>query len=231
METEGKYCYKYPRPAVTTDCVILGWDGNLKVLLIERGRQPFRGCWAFPGGFLEMEEDAEACARRELEEETGLKAVELQQLHTFSAVDRDPRYRVISIAYYALVPLEDCRITAGDDAAKALWFPVNTVPELAFDHSGILQATLVQLRQKSRHYPIGKGVLPAAFTMDELQQFYEAVEQRPLDSEKFRQWILGTGILDELKAAGYSQKCYHFNPEQYELFSREGFGYKSVAGL
>ena len=101
---ENQYCYKYPRPALTTDQVIFGFgEGELRVLLIRRGNEPFKGKWALPGGFMDMDEDAETCARRELEEETGLKVVNFEQLYAFSDVDRDPRYRVVSIAYYALV--------------------------------------------------------------------------------------------------------------------------------
>lgn len=101
---EGQYCYQYPRPAVTTDCVIFGFDGEvLKVLLVERGGEPYKGCWAFPGGFLNMDETTDECAVRELEEETGLKDVFVEQLQAFSDVDRDPRGRTITVAYYALV--------------------------------------------------------------------------------------------------------------------------------
>ena len=137
---ENQYCYKYPRPALTTDQVIFGFgEGELRVLLIRRGNEPFKGKWALPGGFMDMDEDAETCARRELEEETGLKVVNFEQLYAFSDVDRDPRYRVVSIAYYALVRWEDCKVKAGDDADRAQWFPLSGIPPLAFDHRRILQ--------------------------------------------------------------------------------------------
>ena len=130
---EFKYHYKYPHPAVTTDCVIFGYDGKqLKILLIERGNEPDKGKWAFPGGFLNIDEQAEAGALRELQEETGMKDADIRQFHTFSAPNRDPRERVISIAYYALVKIQD--VKGGDDAAKASWFAIDDVPELAFDH-------------------------------------------------------------------------------------------------
>ena len=132
---ENQYCYKYPRPALTTDQVIFGFgEGELRVLLIRRGNEPFKGKWALPGGFMDMDEDAETCARRELEEETGLKVVNFEQLYAFSDVDRDPRYRVVSIAYYALVRWEDCKVKAGDDADRVQWFPLSGIPPLAFDH-------------------------------------------------------------------------------------------------
>ena len=130
---ELKYHYKYPHPSVTTDCVVFGYDGlRLNVLLIERGADPFKGHWAFPGGFLNIDESAQQGAKRELFEETGLRDADIRQFHTFSAVNRDPRERVISIAYYALVRISE--VKGGDDAAKAQWFPLDSVPPLAFDH-------------------------------------------------------------------------------------------------
>ena len=147
---QGPYTYKYPRPAVTTDCVIFAEDARdgLSVLLVERGNEPFKGCWAFPGGFLNMDETVEEGALRELKEETGfdVKIDLLEQLGCFSDVDRDPRGRTISIAFYALV--QKGTVTAGDDAAAARWFPVDRVPPLAFDHAKILQAALKRLEEK-----------------------------------------------------------------------------------
>ena len=120
----NQYCYKYPHPAVTTDCVIFGFNGErLQVLLIERGIEPYKGRWAFPGGFLKMDETAEEGALRELKEETGLENAYIQQLHTFSDPNRDPRERVITIAYYALVRIQE--VKGGDDAAAARWFPLD----------------------------------------------------------------------------------------------------------
>lgn len=136
--SEYNYHYKYPHPSVTTDCVIFGFDGNsLNVLLIERGNEPFKGKWAFPGGFLNMDESAEEGALRELQEETGMTGACIQQFHTFTAPDRDPRERVISIAYYAIVPMQD--VKGGDDATKAQWFALDNVPPLAFDHDEMLR--------------------------------------------------------------------------------------------
>src|SRR5437016_3967407 len=118
------YSYQYPRPALTVDCVVFGFDeAALKVLLIERGLEPFKGRWALPGGFVRVEETLENAARRELSEETGLNRVFLEQLYTFGAIDRDPRERVVSVAYYALVKLSDHRVKAATDASDARWFP------------------------------------------------------------------------------------------------------------
>ena len=132
------YTYKYPRPAVTADCIVITKEAEPKVLLIERGDEPFKGCWAFPGGFMNMDETTEQCAIRELEEETGLKVNEVHQIGAYSKVDRDPRGRTVTVAYLAIVaaPMAVC---GQDDAAKAQWFPLSALPELAFDHDEIMQ--------------------------------------------------------------------------------------------
>ncbi|MBP5419379.1 MAG: NUDIX hydrolase [Bacteroidales bacterium] len=142
------YSYQYPRPAVTTDCLIFGFDSNkqMHLLLVERANEPFRGKWAFPGGFLDMDETAETCAKRELYEETGLANVDICQLGAFSAVNRDPRTRTITIAYISIVDMDKCNPIAGDDAAKAEWFPIAQLPPLAFDHNEILKVAYSKLR-------------------------------------------------------------------------------------
>ena len=132
-----EYTYKYQRPAVTADCVVITKEAEPKVLLIQRGADPYKGCWAFPGGFMNMDETTEQCAIRELEEETGLKVSTVRQIGAYSKVDRDPRGRTITVAYLALIdkPVE---VTGQDDAAKADWFPLSALPELAFDHADIM---------------------------------------------------------------------------------------------
>ena len=132
-----EYTYKYPRPAVTADCVVITREAEPKVLLIQRGFAPYKGCWAFPGGFMNMDETADQCAIRELEEETGLKVSTVYQIGTYSKVNRDPRGRTITVAYIAIIdsPLE---VQGRDDAAKAEWFPISDLPELAFDHEEIM---------------------------------------------------------------------------------------------
>ena len=131
------YTYKYPRPAVTADCVVMTKEAEPKVLLIQRGIDPYKGSWAFPGGFMNMDETTEQCAIRELEEETGLKVTTIHQIGAYSKVDRDPRGRTITVAYLAIIdaPIE---VTGQDDAAKAEWFPLSALPELAFDHADIM---------------------------------------------------------------------------------------------
>jgi len=132
------YTYKYPRPAVTADCVVITKETKPKVLLIERGDDPYKGHWAFPGGFMNMDETTEQCAIRELEEETGMKIQELQQIGAYSKVDRDPRGRTITVAYLAVID-SPCEVTGQDDAAKAQWFPIDALPKLAFDHNDIMR--------------------------------------------------------------------------------------------
>ena len=135
------YTYKYPRPAVTADCVVITNEQQPKVLLIQRGNEPFKGYWAFPGGFMDMDETTEHCAVRELKEETGLAVSDLHQIGTYSKIDRDPRGRTISVAYLVIIdsPVE---VTGQDDATKAEWFPITNLPHLAFDHFDIMQDAL-----------------------------------------------------------------------------------------
>lgn len=206
--SEQKYTYDYPRPAVTTDCVVFGFDGHdLKILLIERGIEPYKGCWAFPGGFLEMGETAEQGALRELKEETGLDLHYIKQVGAFSDVDRDPRTRVITIAFYALAKKSE--VQGGDDATKAQWFALNEVPRLAFDHDYILRKTMEKLRQDIHFEPIGFGLLDEKFTIPELQRLYEAILGVQFDRRNFYKKILQTGIIDEVEDETTSRVSYY----------------------
>lgn len=132
------YTYKYPRPAVTADCIVITKEAEPKVLLIQRGDDPFKGDWAFPGGFMNMDETTEQCAIRELEEETGLQALDVHQIGAYSKVDRDPRGRTVTVAYLSIID-KPIFVTGQDDAAKAEWFPLSNLPHLAFDHYDIIQ--------------------------------------------------------------------------------------------
>lgn len=171
-----KYTYDYPRPAVTTDCVVFGIDGHdLKVLLIERGQEPYKGAWAFPGGFLNMDETAEQGARRELKEETGLVLNHLKQVGAFSDVNRDPRDRVITIAFYTLSRIS--AVQGSDDAAKAQWFSLNEIPRLAFDHDHILRKTIQKLREDAHFELNGLGFHEEEFTLAELEWISEALSK------------------------------------------------------
>ena len=201
------YTYKYPRAALTVDCVVFGFDeSELKVLLIERGREPFKGKWALPGGFVQVNETLDEAARRELTEETGLKNVFLEQLFTFGAVKRDPRERVVSVAHYALVKLTDYKARAASDAANAEWFPVAKLPKLAFDHAEIIATALGRLQGKVRYQPIGFELLPPKFTLSELQHLYEAILETPLDKRNFRKKVLGFGLLAPLDETQIDRK-------------------------
>ena len=227
MAVKGTYTYDYPRPAVTTDCVIFGYDGKeLKVLLIERGIEPFKGCWAFPGGFLNMDEDALAGARRELKEETGLENAFIEQFHTFSEPGRDPRGRVITIAHYALVKIQE--VEGGDDAAQARWFPIGEVPTLAFDHDRILRMAMSRLKEKIHFEPVGFELLPDVFTTPQLQNLYEAILADHFDRRNFASKMLKLGILEDTgdRPAGASSRIpvsYRFNKEKYNELKAKGF--------
>lgn len=224
---EKMYHYKYPHPSVTTDCVIFGYDGSkLNVLLIERGIEPFKGRWAFPGGFIKMDETALMGAKRELLEETGLKDAYIRQFHTFSEVDRDPRERVITIAYYALVRISE--VKGGDDAARAKWFPLDQIPSLAFDHDMILRRATAELRKQIHFEPIGFELMPEKFTMTQLQHLYEAILDVKFDRRNFCNKMLKLGILTELdeKLTLVNKKVaflYKFNPESYKQMKEKGF--------
>ena len=225
--SEQQFCYKYPHPSVTADCVIFGFDGvAIKILLIQRGIEPFKGKWAFPGGFMKMDETAEECARRELEEETGLKNAAVEQFHTFSDVNRDPRKRVITVAHYALVKLSD--VNGGDDAASARWFAMDEVPSLAFDHDRILRMAVNRLKERICFEPIGFELLPEVFTMTELQNLYEAILEVKFDRRNFYNKMLKLGILTEAapRPANASRRTpskYRFNAEKYTELKQKGF--------
>ena len=172
----GNYTYRYPHPAVTVDTVVFGWDGNMiKVLLVERGGEPYKGCYAVPGGFLNIDEDARHGAQRELQEETGLKLRDLEQLHTFSAPARDPRERVISIAYMALTSVQP--VAGGDDAAAAAWYPLTDMPSLAFDHLRMLHIACIRLAETLSFRPIGLDALPKQFYRAEISDLYTAIRE------------------------------------------------------
>ena len=226
------HTYEYPRAALTVDCVVFGLDdGELKVLLIQRGLTPFKGKWALPGGFVRVDETLDEAARRELSEETGLTDVFLEQLYTFGAVKRDPRERVVSVAYYSLVKLAQHPATGGSDASDAAWFSVGKTPALAFDHADILDTALARLRGKVRYEPIGFELLPGKFTLSQLQHLYEAVLQTGLDKRNFRKKILGMGLLIPLKekarfGAHRPAQLFRFDAKKYAALKNRGFNFE-----
>ena len=142
----SEYCYKYPRPAVTSDVIVFGYDDeSLKVLLIQRKNLPFQGMWALPGGFLDMNETVEECAKRELEEETSLKIYNLELFEVASKLGRDPRGRTVSAVFWTIIPITE-NINAQDDADNIAWYSINELPELAFDHAEIMQRAIERLK-------------------------------------------------------------------------------------
>jgi 8-oxo-dGTP diphosphatase len=194
------FCYEYPRPAVATDIVILSLvAGTLRLLLVRRGADPFGGWWALPGGFLQETEDLDACARRETEEETGVRPGRILQFANFSHPDRDPRGRVISVAYLALVRAGEVRLQAGTDAAEADWRNLSEVGTLAFDHDDILAAALSRLATEVRADPgFLLPLLPPAFTLARLQAACEAAIGRTVDKRNFRKLVEESGSLRAL---------------------------------
>jgi 8-oxo-dGTP diphosphatase len=226
------YKYQYPRAALTVDCVVFGFDeGELKVLLIERGLEPFKGRWALPGGFVRLEETLDDAARRELQEEAGLGNVFLEQLYTFGAVNRDPRERVVSVAYYALVKLSEHAAEAATDAANAQWFPISKVPKLAFDHADILRVAIARLKGKVRYQPIGFELLPPKFTLSDLQHLYEVVLGTELDKRNFRKKVLSFGLLIGLKETQMTGRhrpaqLFRFEMDKYEKLTKRGFNFE-----
>ncbi|HEY7116005.1 MAG TPA: NUDIX domain-containing protein [Tepidisphaeraceae bacterium] len=228
------YSYPHPHPAVTVDCVVFGLDldaDDLKILLIQRRVEPFVGTWALPGGFVGMDETLEQSARRELQEETGISRLYLEQLYTFGDVGRDPRERVITVAYYALVKLGDHVLKADTDAADVAWFSVSELPRLAFDHRKIVTIALARLKGKVRYQPIGFELLPARFTLSQLQRLYEVVLERVLDKRNFRKKILGMGLLVETNeiqkdVAHRAARLYRFDEERYRRLVQRGFNFE-----
>lgn len=226
------HTYQYPRGALTVDCVVFGLDDNeLKVMLIQRALAPFEGKWALPGGFVRPDETLDEAARRELEEETGLRNVFLEQLYTFGAIQRNPRERVVSVAYYALVNLRDHPVQAATDARDAGWFGVHDVPSLAFDHADILHMALDRLRGKLRYQPVGFELLPKKFTLSELQHLYELVLERELDKRNFRKRVLAMELLietDEVQqdVSHRAARLYRFDERKYRRLAKAGFNFE-----
>lgn len=232
MKETNTHTYDYPRPALTVDCVVFGLDAEaLQVLLIQRDLPPFAGQWALPGGFVQIDESLEAAARRELHEETGIKNVFLEQLFTYGDLHRDPRERVVTVAYYALVKLSDHSIQAATDARSADWFPAHKPPELAFDHDDILATAIGRLRNKVAYEPIGFELLPRKFTLRQLQHLYETVLGRSIDKRNFRKKILGMNLLIDLNetetnVAHRAARLYQFDQQKYESLVKQGFHFE-----
>lgn len=217
------------RLSAAIDCVIFGFDdGELKVLLTKRAIKPYVTDWCFPGGLIDVDETAEEAVRRILEEETAIKDMFLEQLYTFTSIDRDPRYRVVSIAYYALVNIANWEIHAGEDMRDIKWFGLSEVPSLAFDHKEILEVAKERLQGKIRYQPIGFELLGEKFTIPELHKLYETVLQTELDRRNFSKKILSFGLLIDTGeyqrgARNRAPKLYKFDDKRYRELSKKGF--------
>src|SRR5712691_1967241 len=210
---------RYERPSVTVDVVMMSLrQRDLQVLLVKRRSWPYEDMWAIPGGFVNIDESLEAAAKRELQEETGVQDVYLEQLYTFGDPGRDPRTRVITVVYFALLDSARLQVRAASDAADVGWFSVYNLPSLAFDHPKILEYTLNRLRGKLDYTTIAFNLLPEQFTLRELQRVYEIILHRKVDKRNFRKKILSTGILEDTgakKMEGMQRpaRLYRFNPE------------------
>lgn len=227
------YSYEFPRPALTVDCVVFGLDEDnlLKIMLIQRQLPPFQGQWALPGGFVRVEESLEEAARRELREETGIENVFLEQLYTFGNVNRDPRDRIVTVAYYALINLWEHRIKATTDASDAAWFPLKKIPPLPFDHDHILATALARLKGKVRYEPIGFELLPKKFTLSQLQKLYETILEQELDKRNFRKKILKMEFLialdeTEQNVPHRAARLYQFDEQTYCQLKQKGFNFE-----
>jgi len=227
------HTYEFPRPALTVDCVVFGLDEQnlLKVMLIKRNLTPFRDEWALPGGFVRIGESLESAAMRELHEETGIEKVFLEQLYTFGDLNRDPRDRVVTVAYYALVNLAEQKIQAQTDASAAAWFAISDLPPLAFDHDRILATAIARLKGKVRYEPIGFELLPKKFTLSQLQKLYETVLNTKLDKRNFRKKILSMDLLIDLNemqkdVAHRAAKLYRFDEQKYRKLKQRGFNFE-----
>jgi 8-oxo-dGTP diphosphatase len=191
-----KFCYDFPRPALTADIIVFSYNrGELLVLLIERDHMPFRGKWAFPGGFLEMEETAEECAYRELGEETGLSMGNLEQLITVSKLGRDPRGRTVTVFFYGFINYASANVRAGDDARKAAWFAVSKMPPLAFDHSEVFPFALKRLNEILRLGQLGHALLPQQFGLKELGQLFLNMLNDRKETEKYINEYVRSGVI------------------------------------
>jgi ADP-ribose pyrophosphatase YjhB (NUDIX family) len=195
----------HPRHYVSVDCVILGYqDDEIKLLLYPRSFEPFKGMWSLLGGFVQENESGDEAAARILKQTTGLEQIFLEQVASFSALERDPEARVISLAYYALIRIdlhdEQCVRENG-----ALWIPVRQLPNLIFDHKEMFEKALVKLQQKAGYSLVGLELLPEKFTLIQLRKLYEAIFQREFDPGNFRKKILSLGALEKLEEKDASE--------------------------
>ena len=218
------------RSSFSVDCVIFGFDdGELKILLIERNKQPFKEWKAIPGNLVNDDEDLDSAAARILYELTGLSEVYLEQFHSFGEIGRHPQGRVVTVAYYAIIKRFETGLhPITNYAKKAFWAPANQIPELAFDHNQIVKKGIERLRNEIRREPLGFELLEENFTLTQLQHLYEVILEKNIDKRNFRKKILGFGLLTEVKKkrTGVSHRpadLYKFNKKKYQALKGTGF--------
>lgn len=216
---------------ISIDCVIFGFeDDKLKVLLIKRNIDPRKGWMALPGGFIRINEDLSTASRRILWDLTGIRDLYMEQIHTFGNVDRYPNRRVITVAYYALININNYQLTPGNEAMDARWMDVKNLPELPFDHHEIFNFALQKLRRRVRHEPVGFNLLPNKFTLSQLQSLYEAILDTKFDKRNFRRKIHRMKFLVDLgekqqNVAHRAAKLYSFDEEKYKRLKEKGFNF------
>lgn len=216
--------------SVTVDAVVFGYEApdNLSILLIKRGAAPFKNMWALPGGFVEVSENLEEAVERELLEETGIKLEYLEQLYTFGELNRDPRSRIISVSYFGLVKPSAFDLVASTDAADASWFRINELPQLAFDHSKIIQKAIDRLRAKVTYEPIGFELLNEKFSFSELENLYTTLLSRSIDRRNFRKKMMSFELIVELnekrsEGRGRPASLFKFDTSKYKEYQKSGF--------
>ncbi|MBE7644539.1 NUDIX hydrolase [Tenacibaculum finnmarkense] len=213
---------------LAVDAVVFGYEaGNISILLIKRKYEPFKGKWAIPGGFILADESLETAVERELLEETGVKINYLEQLYTFGNPERDPRKRVVTVAYFGLVKPNCFKLKASTDAEQAQWFSIDKLPELSFDHQDILDKAINRLRAKITYEPIGFELLESKFPFSDLEKLYATLLGRAVDRRNFRKKIMNLNILDELdektsKGSGRPAKLFQFNEKRFFQLKKEG---------
>ncbi|MCE7993696.1 MAG: NUDIX hydrolase [Roseivirga sp.] len=220
---------------VAVDAIVFGYskENGVSVLLIKRKYEPFQGQWAIPGGFVKDEESLEAAVERELKEETGVKINYLEQLYTFGEPDRDPRKRILAVAYFGLVKSAQFeKLKASTDAEEAEWFNIKKLPKLAFDHKKVLRIAIERLRSKIKYQPIGFELLDKKFPFSDLEHLYTTLLDRPIDRRNFKKKISHLKILDELpekaksKGAGRPGNLFQFNKSRYNELVRKGLHFE-----
>lgn len=220
---------------LAVDAIVFGYsrEDGISVLLIQRKYEPFKNAWAIPGGFVQENESLEEAAERELQEETGIAVNYLEQLYTFGEPSRDPRQRIVSVAYFGLVKTSQYQeLKASTDAENAKWFSIKKIPALAFDHRQILNVAIERLRAKIRYQPIGFELLDKKFPFSDLEKLYAALLDKEINRRNFSKKILSFGFLEDTgevykqEGKGRPSNMYRFNTKRYKELLKEGFHFE-----